>query len=217
MATKEERYNEALAIVQKGDFAKAVPLMEALANEGFAPAQSDMCSFYQNGQGVPKDNAKAIKWLTKAAEQGVAVSQFYLGSYYYAGNFGVPQDYAKAFEWFKKAAEQGEVQSQHNMGVCYHNGQGVTQDYNKAAEWYQKAAKQGYTASQETLNALKKAGVISGEFSSSGGENKIAIIGAVVLGIIIGLITGFNPIGFIVGGAAGFFIGKLIDKKLINK
>ena len=34
---------------------------------------------YRNGQGVTQDNAEAVKWYRKAAEQGYAAAQFNLG------------------------------------------------------------------------------------------------------------------------------------------
>jgi TPR repeat protein len=38
--------------------------------QGYAEAQYNLGNLYANGQGVPKDYAKAIYWLKKAAEQG---------------------------------------------------------------------------------------------------------------------------------------------------
>ncbi len=61
---------------------------------------------YENGWGVPKDYAEAVKWFRKAAEQGHAQAQNDLGCSYYHGN-GVPKNRKKAIEWWKKAAAQG--------------------------------------------------------------------------------------------------------------
>ncbi len=49
---------------------------------------------YGKGQGVPQDDAKAVKWYRKAAEQGYAGAQSNLGVMYGKGQ-GVPQDYAQ--------------------------------------------------------------------------------------------------------------------------
>jgi hypothetical protein len=35
---------------------------------------------YRDGEGVPKDTAKAIEWLQKAASQGHAKAQFLLNA-----------------------------------------------------------------------------------------------------------------------------------------
>ena len=38
---------------------------------------------YVNGEGVPENNAEAVKWFRKAADQGFADAQFNLGRMYY--------------------------------------------------------------------------------------------------------------------------------------
>jgi uncharacterized protein len=48
----------------------------------------------------------ASLWNRKAAEQGHATAQYYLGREYYTGQ-GVEKDLAEAVKWFSKAAEQG--------------------------------------------------------------------------------------------------------------
>ena len=63
---------------------------------------------YAKGDGVPQNNAKAVKWYRMAAEQGHASAQSSLGSMYYYGK-GVPQDYAEAVKWSRLAAEQGNA------------------------------------------------------------------------------------------------------------
>ena len=55
---------------------------------------------------MEQDAKKAFQWLTKAAEQGFAISQYSLGTMYENGH-GVKQDKEKAFQWVEKAAEQG--------------------------------------------------------------------------------------------------------------
>ncbi len=61
---------------------------------------------YDNGQGVPQDYAKAVKWYRKAAGQGLAEAQYNLGVKYAKGQ-GVPQDHAQAIAWYFRAAVQG--------------------------------------------------------------------------------------------------------------
>ena len=53
-----------------------------------------------------KDAAKAVLWYRKAAEQGIAAAQFYLGDCYENG-YGVPKNSAEAIVWYRKAAEKG--------------------------------------------------------------------------------------------------------------
>jgi uncharacterized protein len=46
---------------------------------------SSMGLMYAEGQGVPEDDAEAVKWYRKAAEQGLAEAQFNLGEMYAYG------------------------------------------------------------------------------------------------------------------------------------
>lgn len=66
---------------------------------------------YENGEGVPADVGRAIRLYCKAATQGHADAQFYLGWVYSRGR-GVKRDDALAAAWFQKAASQNHPQAQ---------------------------------------------------------------------------------------------------------
>ena len=100
-----------------------------------------------NSEGTEKDFAQAVHWYTKAAEQGYAQGQYYLGYCYYAGE-GVLQDISMAVQWYAKAAEQGHAKAQQKMGNCYYYCEGVEQDIEKAVHWYTKSAEQGVAFAQ---------------------------------------------------------------------
>ena len=61
---------------------------------------------YDNGRGVRQDDAQAVQWYRKAAEQGYAGAQNNLGVMYEQGQ-GVLQDLALAQEWYGKACDNG--------------------------------------------------------------------------------------------------------------
>jgi len=134
---------EGLAAYARGDYITALRELRPLAEQGDAAAQSELGVMYNNGQGVPRDDAKAFKWFSKAAEQGDDDGQYNLGVMYNNGQ-GVQQSYAEAIKWFRKAAEQGYVHGQYRLGVMYENGLGVTQDYVLAHMWHNLAAAKGY-------------------------------------------------------------------------
>ena len=96
---------------------------------------------YDHGNGVPKDQAEAIKWYRKAADQGYADAQAAIGISYVWG-LGVPQDPAKSTIWFQKAADQGHSAAQRELGHRYLRGEGVPQDPVEAVKWFRKAAEQ---------------------------------------------------------------------------
>ncbi len=55
---------------ERGDFATALQLWQLLTNQGDPRAQQSLGNMYANGQGVPQDDAEAVKWFRKAADQG---------------------------------------------------------------------------------------------------------------------------------------------------
>ena len=112
---------------------------------------------YADGQGVAKDDAEAVKWFRKAAEQGEAEAQNRLGLMYRSGK-GVAKDEAEAAKWYRKAAEQGLVGAQINLGWTYAKGRGVVKDDAEAAKWFRRAAEQGDAAIQNWLGRMYEEG-----------------------------------------------------------
>ncbi len=102
---------------------------------------------YHKGHGVERDDAEAVKWFSKAAEQGNAFAQFNLGILKDNG-LGVSPDNAEAVMWYYRAAEQGVAEAQYNLGLMYGNGEGVCQDFILAHMWFNIAAK-GYEKAKQ--------------------------------------------------------------------
>ena len=126
--------------------------LEKAAAQGNAEAQFSLGWNYANGNGVPKDEVKAVMWFRKAAEQGSASAQNNLGVAYDEGK-GLPKDSAKAVEWYRKAAEQGNISAQANLGLMYDEGRGVPKNFMEATKWFRKAAEQGSASAQNNLGA----------------------------------------------------------------
>lgn len=104
------------------------------------------------GLGAAKDEAEAVKWFRKAAEQGNAKAQGDLGLCY-AKAQGVATNYTEAVKWFRKAAEQGEANGEYLLGVSYALGNGVVEDEVEAVRWFRRAAEQGDAKAQNRLGA----------------------------------------------------------------
>jgi len=97
---------------------------------------------YDNGDGVPEDDAEAAKWYLQAADQGHINAQFNLGVMY-ENREGVAENPVEAATWYRKAADQGDYRSQYNLGALYANGEGVLQSYSESYVWLNIAAKSG--------------------------------------------------------------------------
>ncbi|KAF9150638.1 hypothetical protein DFQ26_001515, partial [Actinomortierella ambigua] len=83
-------------------------------------------TLHKQGEQTNQNLGMAVKWLTRAAEQGGADAQNSLGLMYHHGR-GVEQSDVEAVKWFIKAAEQGDASAQNNLGWKYEEGQGVEQ------------------------------------------------------------------------------------------
>ena len=64
---------------------------------------------------MQKDDAEAVRWYRRAAEQGDALAQSNLGVSYRDGR-GVSQGDEAAVSWFRGAAEQEDAAAQSNLG-----------------------------------------------------------------------------------------------------
>lgn len=71
---------------------------------------------YENGEGVPKDLARAADLYCRASRLGYADAQFGLG-WMYANGRGVERNDAAASALFALAAKQGHVQAQRMLGI----------------------------------------------------------------------------------------------------
>jgi TPR repeat protein len=132
----------------------ALKAMQERAATGDADAECGLGRQYEFALGVPEDNAQAVLWLRKAAEQGNIAAQVELGV-----AFDKMQDYAQAFTWYSKAAERGNARAQYNLGLCYLNGESVPKDTARALDLFRKAADQGDAIAEHELGWIYQDGV----------------------------------------------------------
>ena len=133
--------------------------LQALAQRGDARAQLELGVRYAEGRGgLPRDSKIAAQWFSKAADQGVVIAQYRLGSLYEKG-VGVDRSYERARSLYEKAANAGNARAMHNLGVLFvENGDGWP-DYASAAGWFRKAAEYGVRDSQFNLAVLYARGM----------------------------------------------------------
>jgi len=132
------------------------------------------------GQNTSDDIREAIKWITKASDQGYAPAQNELGNLYSMnkvhaeddkeihGSFPNKKAIDKAIELYRKAAKQGYANAEENLANAYASGKvgehwGMTEgkaeaDMKEAFAWHQKAADQGYALAQFSLGECYKKG-----------------------------------------------------------
>lgn len=113
---------------------KAAKLMTKAA-KGSASACYYLSEMYRQGNGVPRDDKQAVKWLEKAVNEGVAEAQCLMADRYMEGN-GVAQDYVKAATLLLKAEAQRQLtpQAARRLARCYQLKVNGLPDLDKATE-----------------------------------------------------------------------------------
>ena len=87
----------------RADYATALNVWLALADQGDAEAQSHVAQIYERGLGTAPDYPQAAQWYQKAADQGYARAQMSLG-YLYENGLGVEQDLVRAMNLYRAAS-----------------------------------------------------------------------------------------------------------------
>lgn len=98
-----DRYDDAEATFQAGDFKRAVREWKALADAGDARAQYRLGVLHELGQGVTACNAGAFDWYLRSARNGDWNAQRAVARMYSQG-LGVRRDSLEAQKWEHIAA-----------------------------------------------------------------------------------------------------------------
>jgi TPR repeat protein len=94
------------------------------AEQGFADTHYNLGMMYNEGEGVPKDQGKALGWYQKAADQGDVEAQFLL-DLWYNENLGAWKNNAKETELFHKDAGQGDEAAIEMIDILEQQGSSV--------------------------------------------------------------------------------------------
>ena len=86
--------------------------------KGLPGRSSSVGLTYASGEGVPQDDAEAVRWYRLAADQGDASAQINLGVITPPAD-GVRQDDAEAVRWYRLAVDEGNASAQYNLGLKY--------------------------------------------------------------------------------------------------
>jgi TPR repeat protein len=114
-----------------------------LAEKGDPFLQNELGIIYFMGKLVPPNIPEALKWFTKAAEQGNIEAQMYAG-HLCSGLYPETMDYEKSLYWHTKLAEKGDAEAQFQVGFHLFHGMGTPIDLPKSIEWCVKASDQGH-------------------------------------------------------------------------
>lgn len=113
------------------------------------PASQNPCDWfmlaiaYQQGLGVPKDHARSLDYLMRAAKANHASAQMGLSEAYGSRFGGLQKNAAGAFHWMLIAAQQKQPQAAEQIGEFMVNGEGTPRDPAGALYWFQEALDHG--------------------------------------------------------------------------
>ncbi|MBK9575043.1 MAG: sel1 repeat family protein [Rhodoferax sp.] len=93
------------------DYKVAMRWYRLAADQGFAPAESNLGGMYAKGQGVAPDYKEAVKWFRFAADKGYPLGMQNLGVCYKKG-YGVAPSKIVAFALFSLAARSDQIAAQ---------------------------------------------------------------------------------------------------------
>lgn len=137
------------------DYVTMLGELRPLAEQGYPEAQTLLGTAYREGAGVPKNDAEAAKWYTKAATQGYSKAQFNL-AVAYANGGGVAKDYSKAAHWYLLAAKQGDENAQFNLAMMYGKGEGLPVDVIAAHMWMNISTQNGHVRGLKGLGIIER-------------------------------------------------------------
>lgn len=138
---------------------------------GSAEAAATLACVYAIGNGVERDDDKAVELYRKYLELSNKTKQnVNIGDVYYYIYCNSDDDYSNSiigylyesdrYQWIEKAIEAGSDEAQNMMGNSYYFGcMEIEQDYNQAVEWYQKAAEHGNKEAQYQLASCYEEGL----------------------------------------------------------
>jgi uncharacterized protein len=126
------------------DDQESMNLLIEAGERGSVQAQRHLGACFATGDWIgEKDETKAVRWYTAAAEQGHAESQYDLGLMMLQGE-GTDQNTLKGMEWLIKAAEQGNDSACELLTDIYDKGMfEVASNAESAKYWKEKCAQRG--------------------------------------------------------------------------
>lgn len=144
--------------VLAGDCAKAIRVLEPLANGKSSIGLKLVGDMYFYGKCKPLEPSKAISLYRESASMGLAMAQYNLGIAYQRGDH-LAENSAEAARWFEKAVAQGYAGAQSSLGVMLITGRGVPTDIARGVVLIEKAALQGNAMAQDNLGKIYREGV----------------------------------------------------------
>jgi len=126
----------------------AAGFLSRAADRGRTEAMLVLSDLYMMGEGVPKDQARAREYLTRAADNFDVSANKKLGDSYLASD---PQ---KALGYYEIAADSGDIEAAYIAGVMYAENFDIRPNSTRSAQLLRQAALGGHPAAQADYGLL---------------------------------------------------------------
>ncbi len=108
----------------------------------------------QPGGALAQGQVDKLNALSKRAQQGDPMAQFFIGGLMLEAANKDPSVLPDAVNYLRKSAEQGYAMAQTQMGLLHVAGHGVSKDAVAGVNWLQMAADQGDAKAQYNLGII---------------------------------------------------------------
>jgi len=135
-------FEEGLNAIHETNYEKALEKLMPLAETGHPAAQYNIGVMHEWGNGMPQNNANALKWYKRSAERFHKDAQNNLGALYSKGE-GTEQNFLEALKWFIISAENGSEAGQKNIRIVEKrmSYEQISQAQKLANDWIKKNRK----------------------------------------------------------------------------
>jgi TPR repeat protein len=141
-------FKDGMKALNSGDVETALAVWTSLAKKGNIKAQEQLGFHYYLGhKSFPQNYKNALKWFTKAAEQGDSDSQILLGLMYENAQ-GVLIDYRLAYMWMNLGGYNGYGSSHHMDRLIKKM---VPADISRAQKMSKRCLKSNYTDCKDSF------------------------------------------------------------------
>jgi TPR repeat protein len=170
--TKFEAFRSGTQSLREGKVEQGIAELEVAASQNVAGAIWKLGRMYADGDGVPKNKARAFEYFRRLTNHpqaddsvGTPQARFVANAFVTLGQYHlegipeavppVPPDPAVAYQMFRYAASYlADSEAQYNLGRLYLYGRGAPKDAMQAARWLRLAANKGEHRAQALLGAL---------------------------------------------------------------
>ena len=142
-------------LYNKGEYAKALQILEPLAQQGHVGANYVVGVSYAYGHSRQADPAKAMPYFQRAANGGHPGALHSVGVGYREG-MGVQQDAKRGLDTILQAAKMGEVMAMGDYGLMLMNGVGTQMNMAEGLAWLQVSGEYGNQMATQMLQQFQQ-------------------------------------------------------------